>query len=337
VYGKITEIIRNAPTGARPVKKITYSYDAAGNRISKKVEKSSTNAVEYTWYMRDAAGNVMSTYSYTSTTATDITANKLTQNEVYLYGSSKLGSLTTARDAEVTKQPEDFVYGFANTIDSAYRTVFKTGLKQYELSNHLGNVLVTISDKKIGIDVGLADGIIDYYTADVITANDYYPFGMAMPGRSYNASSYLYGFNGKELDPNMDGNNYDYGFRIYNPQIARFLSVDPLTNKYPELTPYQFASNRPIDGIDQDGLEYQAINAKGDNIAATDKKDIAGYKFVGFDKDAKGNLVAKPGTVNNVFTYGVAGRTLNSTDSKGGQTSTWQSYESIKKWEPLTD
>jgi hypothetical protein len=36
----------------------------------------------------------------------------------------------------------------------------------------------------------------------------------------------------------------------------RFLSVDPLTAKYPELTPSQFSSNRPIDGVDQDGLEY---------------------------------------------------------------------------------
>ncbi len=48
----------------------------------------------------------------------------------------------------------------------------------------------------------------------------------------------------------------DYGFRIYNPAIARFLSVDPLTRSYPWYTPYQFASNRPIDGIDLDGLEY---------------------------------------------------------------------------------
>ena len=48
---------------------------------------------------------------------------------------------------------------------------------------------------------------------------------------------------------------YDYGFRIYNPAIGKFLSVDPLTEKYPELTPYQFASNTPIKAIDIDGLE----------------------------------------------------------------------------------
>jgi hypothetical protein len=44
--------------------------------------------------------------------------------------------------------------------------------------------------------------------------------------------------------------------RIYDPRLGKFLSVDPLSRKYAELTPYQFASNRPIDGIDQDGLEY---------------------------------------------------------------------------------
>ena len=43
---------------------------------------------------------------------------------------------------------------------------------------------------------------------------------------------------------------------IYNPRLGRFLGVDPITAKYPFLTPYQFASNRPIDGIDMDGLEY---------------------------------------------------------------------------------
>jgi hypothetical protein len=48
---------------------------------------------------------------------------------------------------------------------------------------------------------------------------------------------------------------YDYGFRIYNPAIARFLSVDPLARSYPWYTPYQFAGNKPTIAIDIDGLE----------------------------------------------------------------------------------
>jgi RHS repeat-associated protein len=68
---------------------------------------------------------------------------------------------------------------------------------------------------------------------------------------------YRYGFNGKEEDDEVkgDGNQQDYGMRIYDPRLGRFLSVDPISKKYPELTPYQFASNTPIMGIDLDGLE----------------------------------------------------------------------------------
>ena len=122
--------------------------------------------------------------------------------------------------------------------------------------NHLQNVLVTISDKKIGVDVAPQDGIIDYYNADIITANDYYPGGMDMPRRSYSSGSqYRYGFNGKEKD-NKDGVvQYDYGFRIYDPRLVRFKSVDPLSKEYPWYTPYQFAGNSPIQNIDLDGLE----------------------------------------------------------------------------------
>ena len=81
---------------------------------------------------------------------------------------------------------------------------------------------------------------------------------MLMPGRTYSSTSanYRYGFNGKELDKEASGTTtYDYGFRIYSPALGRFLSVDPLIKKYPELTPYQFASNTPIQAVDLDGAE----------------------------------------------------------------------------------
>ena len=86
----------------------------------------------------------------------------------------------------------------------------------------------------------------------------YDPFGMITVGRSWEAGTeYRYGFNGKESDSETygDGNIYDYGFRIYNPRIGKFLSVDPLQKKYAWYTPYQFAGNQPIWAIDLDGLE----------------------------------------------------------------------------------
>jgi RHS repeat-associated protein len=80
---------------------------------------------------------------------------------------------------------------------------------------------------------------------------------MSMPGRKYEAQSgYRYGFNGKEKDKDLISlTAYDYGFRIYNPGIGKFLSVDPLTNNYSWYTPYQFAGNTPIQAVDLDGLE----------------------------------------------------------------------------------
>lgn len=97
-----------------------------------------------------------------------------------------------------------------------------------------------------------------FYYPDIISYNDYYPFGMLMSNRNANSSDYRYGFNGKEKDLEGiggGGNTYDYGFRIYNPAIAKFLSVDPLAKSFPYYTPYQFAGNMPIAAIDLDGLE----------------------------------------------------------------------------------
>ncbi|MCC5946686.1 MAG: hypothetical protein JJT94_17270, partial [Bernardetiaceae bacterium] len=97
----------------------------------------------------------------------------------------------------------------------------------YELSNHLGNVLVTLTDN------------IEQ-TARLVSATDYYPFGMAIHSRSWQSDVYRFGCNVKE-DDNDVGDIQDHGFRIYNKAIARFLSVDPLAPDYPWYTPYQFA------------------------------------------------------------------------------------------------
>ena len=135
------------------------------------------------------------------------------------------------------------------------------GSRSYELNNHLGNVLSAISDKKIGND---SSGTVNYYIAEVLSQNDYYPFGMQMPGRKFVAENgYRYGFNGKENDNEVkgEGNQQDYGMRIYDSRLGRFLSVDHIASSYPMLTPYQFASNRPIDGIDLDGMEYLSANS----------------------------------------------------------------------------
>ena len=80
---------------------------------------------------------------------------------------------------------------------------------------------------------------------------------MLVPRRFESSEDYSYGFNGKERDDEVKGEGvqYDYGFRIYDARLGRFLSMDPLFAGYPYYTPYQFAGNRPIWAIDLDGLE----------------------------------------------------------------------------------
>ena len=90
---------------------------------------------------------------------------------------------------------------------------------------------------------------------------------MIMPGREFSSGGYRFGFNGKENDDEVKGvagSQQDYGMRIYDARLGRFLSVDPIANDYPQLTPYQFASNTPIRAIDLDGLEaYVKPDAPG--------------------------------------------------------------------------
>ncbi len=129
-------------------------------------------------------------------------------------------------------------------------------------------------------------GISDY-NPDVLSHTDYYAFGQTMPGRTWqNSTSYRYGFNGKENDNEVKGagNQQDYGMRIYDPRISRFLSVDPLAKSYPELTPYQFASNRPIDGIDIDGgewMKFEMTKNDGRTELKTTSVDIGFTNLVG--------------------------------------------------------
>jgi RHS repeat-associated protein len=133
------------------------------------------------------------------------------------------------------------------------------GKQIFELSNHLGNVLATITDKKLQVSTNTTSTA--YFEAEVQTVQDYYAFGMQMPGRKLSGGC-RYGFNGKENDNEVkgEGNQQDYGMRMYDGRIGKFLSVDPLTKQYPELTPYQFASNSPIFAIDRDGLEMFGNN-----------------------------------------------------------------------------
>ena len=66
----------------------------------------------------------------------------------------------------------------------------------------------------------------------------------------------FYGFNGKEkIDEQygIEGTAYDFGARLYDSRLGRWMAVDPLAGKYPHLSPYVFVANSPLVFIDPDG------------------------------------------------------------------------------------
>lgn len=87
---------------------------------------------------------------------------------------------------------------------------------------------------------------------------------MEMPNRNFTSENYRYGYNGAEKDDEVkgNGNSYDFGARIYDNRLGRWLSLDPLQSKYPDLSPYNFVANSPLVFIDPDGRKLQFFGTK---------------------------------------------------------------------------
>ena len=290
VDGKIHSITRTAGS-AKP--DLEFVYDALGNRIAKKVIPEG-GGVEITYYIRDAQGNVMSTYN--------ITSARLTQHEQHIYGSSRL----------------------------------ELRITNYEL--RMGKYESVITDRKNGVGS---------FQPHVLSHTDYYTFGAPMETgeRTWvlvdanvgEEEGYRYGFNAKEVDSEGiggHGSTYDYGFRIYNPALGKFLSIDPLTDDFPWYTPYQFAGNKPIWAIDLDGKEELMVTHYLNAAGQLYKTIIIVVSAFGMQNNAEGNVTVhtsvvretgatvpdpnNPGAVLRVFTGNYIGTNvgkLNSADN----------------------
>jgi RHS repeat-associated protein len=80
-----------------------------------------------------------------------------------------------------------------------------------------------------------------------------------LDGRTIQGDFYRKGFNGMEKDDEVKGggNSYDFGARMYDSRVGRFLSLDPLMSKFPWQSPYVAFNNNPIFFVDPNGQEAQ--------------------------------------------------------------------------------
>jgi len=182
----------------------------------------------------------------------------------------------------------------------------------------------------------LAGGAYHYYLTDhqgnnrvVMTASNsmeqrihYYPFGMAFaetPAAEQKLQAYKY--NDKELDMMSGLNLYDYGARYFDPAFGRFITMDPLCEKYYSVSPYAYCGNNPVNRVDPTGMDWYN-SSDHDNIVqfALMENDLIRVLSSTFvtpggtiiehrdDKDPTIYIVPDPskwdGTKNNLEVYG---------------------------------
>lgn len=267
VTGKVKEIKFTTASGKKNHK---FVYDPMDMRIAKIVYNNADHTnLSYTYYTYDAQGNPMATYSCTQNYVSSAGNNHLYSEEFMLdeqmiYGASRLGVRKAEKvivGAQITQtglEPLNIDYEINTT--RVFMAIFaqdysnrRVGLKYYELSNHLGNVLVVVTDRKLGSDDE------SYYTPDVVSYSDYYPYGSLLDNRHGQAAEgdYRYGFNGMEADDeikNIKGSSYTTEFRQYDPRVGRWMSLDPLMDQFPWMSPYVAFDNNPIYFVDPFGL-----------------------------------------------------------------------------------
>jgi len=146
---------------------------------------------------------------------------------------------------------------------------------------------------------------------DVFTIYDYYPYGSLMPGRSFNAGEYRFGYNGQEMVNEIAGvgKHYTAEFWEYSPSEILRWNIDPAFKKYPGWSPYHINFCNPIWFSDPNGDDPNG--GDGDKETKTPAKVDYASKTV---TEAKDNLSLN--SVENTQLVKIEGRSLSEPVSK---------------------
>ncbi|MCL6220932.1 RHS repeat domain-containing protein, partial [Zunongwangia pacifica] len=289
--GNITHLFRRGAIVASPslsnnnhfgsMDNLIYKYQGTSNKLQRIEENSgndnygfldhSTATTEYTY---DLNGNLLSdankgitniTYNHLNLPTEVKFNNSGSQVIKYTYDATGV-KLRKAIPGKTTDYAGNFVYekigaganelqffstpeGYVSYDNGQFNYV-------YNYVDHLGNVRLSYTDanQNNGNPVDL----------QIVQEKNYYPFGLTHQGYNDggsglgNDAAKRYGFGGKELqDETFSGNSldwYDFGARNYNPDLGRWMNLDPLAEAYVNSTPYSYALNNPIFFVDPDGM-----------------------------------------------------------------------------------
>ncbi len=206
-----------------------YAYDTNGN-LKRDPNKGITN-IEYNVLnlpvsisINNTLGQITNTYVYTAN------GEKLRVSK----GSFKtdyVGNMIYENDA--LKRI---------LVDNGY---YENGMYCFYVRDHLGN-----------------NRIVANQNGNIVQSTQYYPFGMAFAD-GLEPSNQPYKYNGKELDGDRGLNLYDYEARHMDSALGRFMTMDPLAEKYYSVSPYAYCKNNPVNRIDPDGKDDYRFSKLG--------------------------------------------------------------------------
>ena len=274
--GNIKTLQRAGQTAAN-IDNLTYIYDNAGNsnRLIKVTDASGSsegyptggNTIAY-----DPNGNMTNqldkgisniAYNYLNLPS-NITATTGNTTNTYRADGVKMRKVFSGKTVDYLDgfQYENDVLQFIPTANGYYDTTKNKYI--YHYTDHLRNV-------RLSYTKGASGG------AEIIEENNYYPFGLKHQG--YNTTSlansaYQYKFNGKEL---QETGMYDYGARMYMPELGRWGVHDDLSELQLHYSPYSYVYNNPIFFNDPTGMIGESI---GDDDSKKKKSAVQEIKEV---------------------------------------------------------
>ena len=216
--------------------------------------KNGANAT--TEYMYDANGNLTKDLNKN---ITDIQYNFLNLPDIVTFSDGSTISYLYSADGVKLRT----IHKIGSTTTTTYycnNVVYENGVQKLLLTEE---GYISLNDNKYHYYLKDHQGnnrVVINQNGNVEETNHYYPFGGVFAS-SQNVQPYKY--NGKELDTKKGLNLYDYGARQYDAAIGRFTTMDPMTEKYYEWSPYTYCKNNPINRIDPDGNDDYVIEPRG--------------------------------------------------------------------------
>ncbi|WP_320052159.1 DUF6443 domain-containing protein [uncultured Acetobacteroides sp.] len=282
VNGNITNLTRTNGASTATI----YGYAYSGNRL---LSINGGAAYQY-----DANGNATTdgrngfAIQYNEMNLPK-SVSKGGQSVGYTYDATGVKLAVANPDGSARYYHGSMVYDQRKTLAYALHEegmVLGNGTYQYNLKDHLGNTRAMFS-KAAGAGQTLA----------LAQATDYYPFGKSFED-IVNSDRNRYLYNGKELqDQSIGGTTfgwYDYGARFYDPELGRWHSVDPKSEKFFSISTYAYCHNDPLSMIDPDGMaDIKFQKKKDEQYVSQQSKNV-------INKSAD-NLGVKTVTVSSTY------------------------------------